>query len=430
MEINELYTIFLASEGVNTDTRTLRPGQIFVALKGENFDGNDYALQALEAGASYVIANDYASGDDPRILRFPDSLQTLKELAACHRKYLEIPVIGLTGTNGKTTTKELIRTVLSSAYRVAATQGNLNNDIGVPLTVLSIGPDAEIAVVEMGASHPDDISALTWVSQPDYGLITNVGRAHLLGFGSFEGVKAAKGELYKWLGSHRGSVIFLNEDDPDLRAMAAQQPCHTFGYGIAAQGAQILPATPEEPFLRIRLGDALIRTQLVGAYNATNVLAALAVGDYFGVSRADAIAAIAAFAPDNNRSQMVRTQANTLIVDAYNANPSSMRAALDNFRHVQAPRKLALLGDMRELGEESLAEHRKVVRQLRGDGLQACLVGEEFRRALESLEPGDEPWFADSAALAAHLTAHPVRDTVVLVKGSRGIQMEKVLPTL
>ena len=212
--------------------------------------------------------------------------------------------------------------------------------------------------------------------------------------------------------------------------MAAKQPCHTFGYGIAAQGAQILPATPEEPFLRIRLGEEVIPTQLVGAYNATNVLAALAVGDYFGVPRADAIAAIAAFAPDNNRSQMVRTQANTLIVDAYNANPSSMRAALDNFRHVQAPRKLALLGDMRELGEESLAEHQKVVRQLRGDGLPACLVGEEFRRALESLEPGDEPWFADSAALAAHLAAHPVRDAVVLVKGSRGIQMEKVLPQL
>ena len=433
--MEDLYQKYLACGGrVTTDSRAVRGGEVFFALRGENFDGNDYAVKALESGAAWAVVNDDAQlPADARFIRVADPLQTLRDLAIWHRTHVrdgKLPVLGLTGTNGKTTTKNLIAAVLAKKYRVTATQGNLNNDIGVPLSLLSITPETEIAVIEMGANHPDDIAKLVKVSQPDYGLITNVGRAHLLGFGSFEGVKAAKGELYKWLGSHRGSVIFLNEDDPDLREMAAKQPCHTFGYGIAAQGAQILPATPEEPFLRIRLREEVIPTQLVGAYNATNVLAALAVGDYFGVPRADAIAAIAAFAPDNNRSQMVRTQANTLIVDAYNANPSSMRAALDNFRHVQAPRKLALLGDMRELGEESLSEHQKVVRQLRGDGLQACLVGEEFRRALESLEPGDEPWFADSAALAAHLAAHPVRDAVVLVKGSRGIQMEKVLPAL
>lgn len=433
--MEDLYQKYLACGGrVTTDSRAVRGGEVFFALRGENFDGNDYAVKALESGAAWAVVNDDAQlPADARFIRVADPLQTLRDLAIWHRTHVrggKLPVLGLTGTNGKTTTKNLIAAVLAKKYRVTATQGNLNNDIGVPLSLLSITPETEIAVIEMGANHPDDIAKLVKVSQPDYGLITNVGRAHLLGFGSFEGVKAAKGELYKWLGSHRGSVIFLNEDDPDLREMAAKQPCHTFGYGIAAQGAQILPATPEEPFLRIRLGEEVIPTQLVGAYNATNVLAALAVGDYFGVPRADAIAAIAAFAPDNNRSQMVRTQANTLIVDAYNANPSSMRAALDNFRHVQAARKIALLGDMRELGEESLSEHQKVVRQLRGDGLQACLVGEEFRRALESLEPGDEPWFADSAALAAHLAAHPIRDAVVLVKGSRGIQMEKVLPAL
>ena len=433
--MEDLYQKYLACGGrVTTDSRAIAGGEIFFALRGENFDGNDYAAKALESGAAWAVVNDDAElPADARFIRVADPLQTLRDLAIWHRTHVrdgKLPVLGLTGTNGKTTTKNLIAAVLAKKYRITATKGNLNNDIGVPLSLLSITPETEIAVIEMGANHPDDIAKLVRVSQPDYGLITNVGRAHLLGFGSFEGVKAAKGELYKWLGSHRGSVIFLNEDDPDLREMAAKQPCHTFGYGIAAQGAQILPATPGEPFLRIQLGAELIRTQLVGAYNATNVLAALAVGDYFGVPRADAIAAIAEFAPDNNRSQMVRTQANTLIVDAYNANPSSMRAALDNFRHVQAPRKLALLGDMRELGEESLAEHQKVVRQLRGDGLPACLVGEEFRRALESLEPGDEPWFADSAALAAYLAAHPVRDAVVLVKGSRGIQMEKVLPVL
>ena len=433
--MEELYRKYLACGGrVTTDSRAVRGGEIFFALRGENFDGNDYAAGALESGAAWAVVNDDATlPADARFIRVPDPLQTLRDLAIWHRTHVrdgKLPVLGLTGTNGKTTTKNLIAAVLAKKYRVTATQGNLNNDIGVPLSLLSITPETEIAVIEMGANHPDDIAKLVKVSQPDYGLITNVGRAHLLGFGSFEGVKAAKGELYKWLGSHRGSVIFLNEDDPDLREMAAQQPCHTFGYGIAAQGAEILPATPEEPFLRIRMGEEIIPTQLVGAYNATNVLAALAVGEYFGVPRADAIAAVEDFVPDNNRSQMVRTQANTLIVDAYNANPSSMRAALDNFRHVQAPRKLALLGDMRELGEESLAEHQKVVRQLRGDGLPACLVGEEFRRALESLEPGDEPWFPDSATLAAHLAEHPVRDAVVLVKGSRGIQMEKVLPQL
>ena len=367
-----------------------------------------------------------------KLIKVADPFKTLQELAVWHRIHVrdgQLPVIGLTGTNGKTTTKNLIAAVLAKKYRVTATQGNLNNDIGVPLSLLSITPDTEIAVIEMGANHPDDIAKLVKVSQPDYGLITNVGRAHLLGFGSFEGVKAAKGELYNWLGTHRGSLIFLNEDDPDLREMAAKQPCHTFGYGIDYQHAQILPATPEEPFLRIKLGDDTVATHLVGAYNTTNVLAALAIGEYFGVPRADAIAAIAEFIPDNNRSQMMRTAANTLIVDAYNANPSSMRAALENFSHVEAASKLALLGDMRELGTESLEEHKKIVRQLREAGIPACLVGEEFRKALTEL-PGDEACFPTSEALAAHLKDHSVSGAMILVKGSRGIQMEKVIPSL
>ena len=434
-----LYAKYCACGGrVTTDSRAIRGGEIFFALRGENFDGNNYALKALEAGAAWAVINEDAeipgqAGNDERLIRVPDPLTTLRDLAVWHRTHVrggKLPVIGLTGTNGKTTTKNLIAAVLAKKYRVTATQGNLNNDIGVPLSVLSITPGTEIAVIEMGASHPDDIAKLVPVSQPDYGLITNVGRAHLLGFGSFEGVKAAKGELYKWLGSHRGSVIFLNEDDPDLREMAAKQPCHTFGYGIAYQGAEILPATPYEPFLRLRLDGELVETHLVGAYNATNVLAAIAVGDYFDVPRADAIAAIGEFIPDNNRSQMERTEHNTLIVDAYNANPSSMRAALDNFRHVEAEHKLALLGDMRELGAESLAEHEKVVRQLRGMQLSACLVGEEFQKALADLPAGGEAWFPDSEALAAHLAEHPVQGAVILVKGSRGIQMEKVLPKL
>ncbi len=435
--MEQLYATYCAcGYQVTTDSRAIHGGEIFFALRGENFDGNNYALKALEAGADYaVVARDAGLPDDPRLIKVDDPMTTLRELAIWHRTHVRegrLPVIGLTGTNGKTTTKNLISAVLARKFRVTATQGNLNNDIGVPLTLLRIRPETEIAVIEMGVNHPDDIAKLVRVSQPDYGLITNVGRAHLLGFGSFEGVKAAKGELYKWLGSHRGSVIFLNEDDGDLREMAAAQPCHCFGYGLAAQGARILPATPEEPFLRIALdADTTVSTHLVGAYNATNVLAALAVGEYFGVPRADAIAAVEAFVPDNNRSQMVRTGRNTLSVDAYNANPSSMRAALDNFRHVEARAKLALLGDMRELGEESLTEHVKVIRHLRRNGIDACLVGDEFRKALDALDSvADERWFPSSEALAEHLTEHPVSDAVILIKGSRGIQMEKVLDRL
>ena len=432
MEMKDLYDKYLACGGrVTTDSRAIRGGEIFFALRGETFDGNDYAMKALDAGASWaVVATDANLSDDDRLIKVADPMETLRDLAIWHRTHVRdgrLPVIGLTGTNGKTTTKNLIAAALARKYRVTATQGNLNNDIGVPLSLLSITPDTEIAVIEMGANHPDDIAKLVKVSRPDYGLITNVGRAHLLGFGSFEGVKAAKGELYKWLGSHRGSVIFLNEDDADLREMAAQQPCHIFGYGITYQGVEVLPSSADLPFLRLRVGGKLVRTQLVGAYNATNVLAALAVGEYFGVDRREAIEAIAEFVPTNNRSQMVRTAQNTLIVDAYNANPSSMYAALENFRLVEAGAKLALLGDMRELGEESLAEHVKVVRQLRSDGIPACLVGEEFRKALDALGAGTEAWFPDSGALAEHLSAHPVSGSVVLIKGSRGIRMEKVL---
>ena len=423
---------------VTTDSRALTGGEIFFALRGENFDGNKFALSALEKGAAFAVVNDDAElGDDPRLVPVPDPFTALRELAIEHRQNLDIPVIGLTGTNGKTTTKELIAAVLSRKFKVTATKGNLNNDIGVPLSVLTITPDTEIAVIEMGASHPDDIAKLVPVSQPSCGLITNVGKAHLLGFGSFEGVKAAKGELYRWLGSHPGSFIFLNEDDADLKPMAEAQPCVKYGYGIDYQGVELIPATPAEPFLRLRLDGRMICTQLVGAYNATNVLAAIAVGEYFGVSREDAISAVSSYEPTNKRSQMVKTERNTLIVDAYNANPSSMSAALDNFSHVEAPVKLALLGDMRELGTDSVKEHAKIVWKLCSEGIDAYLVGDEFRKALAQL--GIDPCsgetcicgcFDDSEALASFLEENPVNGAMVLVKGSRGIQMEKTLAKL
>lgn len=433
MTTEELYSIYLdCGCRVTTDSRKITGGEIFFALKGENFDGNDYALSALEKGAAWAVADRRELPEHERLIVVDDALAALQQLAIWHRTHLRgghLPVIGLTGTNGKTTTKNLIRAVLSKKYRVSATEGNLNNDIGVPLTLLSIRPDTEIAVVEMGANHPDDIAKLVQVSRPDYGLITNVGRAHLLGFGSFEGVKAAKGELYRWLGSRRGSVIFINEDDSELKGMAAGIACHFFGYGRNYQHAEILDCTPEEPCLRLRLDGQIVATRLVGAYNADNVLASIAIGDYFGVPRKDAVEAIAAFVPDNIRSQMVRTSRNTLIVDAYNANPSSMKAALDNFEAVHADRKLALLGDMKELGDESAAEHLKVVDRLLASGADAMLVGPEFRSAAAACG-ADFPCFDSSDELAASLRENPVSAALILVKGSRSTGMEKVIPEL
>lgn len=433
MTTEELYSIYQdCGCRVTTDSRKITGGEIFFALKGENFDGNDYALSALEKGAAWAVADRRELPEHERLIVVDDALAALQQLAIWHRTHLRgghLPVIGLTGTNGKTTTKNLIRAVLSRKYRVSATEGNLNNDIGVPLTLLSIRPDTEIAVVEMGANHPDDIAKLVQVSRPDYGLITNVGRAHLLGFGSFEGVKAAKGELYRWLGSRRGSVIFINEDDSELKGMAAGIACHFFGYGRNYQHAEILDCTPEEPCLRLRLDGQIVATRLVGAYNADNVLASIAIGDYFGVPRKDAVEAIAAFVPDNIRSQMVRTSRNTLIVDAYNANPSSMKAALDNFEAVHADRKLALLGDMKELGDESAAEHLKVVDRLLASGADAMLVGPEFRSAAAACG-ADFPCFDSSDELAASLRENPVSAALILVKGSRSTGMEKVIPEL
>ena len=440
MEISTLYERYLACGGVvTTDSRTLKGGELFFALKGENFDGNAYALKALEAGARYAVVSEDSeaarSGRDD-VIAVPDTLEALQALARHHRNAVRpegrrLTVIGLTGTNGKTTTKELIRTVLATRYTLTATEGNLNNDIGVPLTLLKINDATQLAVVEMGANHPDDIAHLVRVCEPDLGLITNVGRAHLLGFGSFEGVKRAKGQLYDWIASHGGEV-FLNTDDADLCGMVAERPgLSILPYGLTHAGAGVLPSSPDEPFLRIRMGQRVIKTQLVGAYNAANVMAALAVGARFGVPVADAAAAIAAYVPANNRSQMTRTERNTIIVDAYNANPSSMRAALDNFAAVQAPSKIALLGDMRELGDDSLQEHCAIVRKALSADFRPVFVGEEFRKALQELKPDPTPaWFADSAALAAWLKENPVSGAVVLVKGSRGIKMENTIPEL
>ncbi len=441
MDIQKLYSLFKECSRVTTDSRNISGGELFIALKGENFNGNEFALKALEAGAKYAVVDQgstAAVSGDERIVPVPDTLEALQALGRHHRENTfvngkRLTVIGLTGTNGKTTTKELITLVLSAKYNVTATRGNLNNDIGVPLSLLTIDDKTELAVIEMGANHPDDISRLVGVSEPDFGLITNVGRAHLLGFGSFEGVKRAKGQLYDYLAAHGGQA-FVNTDDPDLTAMAANRwPSGGYvPYGLSLMKAKTLPSSAEHPFLRMRLpGGLVIETHLAGAYNATNVAAALAVGLHFGVSLEEGIKAIEGYIPKNNRSQMEKTERNILIEDAYNANPTSMAAALDNLVQVEADRKVALLGDMRELGDESLAEHQKVLSQVLSMGLDfVCLVGEEFRKALIGKEKDNVFWFADSEELAAWLRANPVSGATILVKGSRGIQMEKALPEL
>lgn len=448
ISITELYSLFRQSAGVTTDSREVRKGEMFFALRGENFDGNDYASKALEARAAYAVVSSDSrvaseSVKDSRIIPVEDTLSTLKELARTHRCSMTVegkrlPVIALTGTNGKTTTKELINAVLSVKYRVTATRGNLNNEIGVPLSLLSITPETRIAVIEMGASHPGDIESLVSVAMPDYGLVTNVGKGHLLGFGSFEGVRKTKGELYDYIGRN-GGKIFLNEDLPYLREMAEERGIDdVVPYGVEYDGAKILPVSPDTPFLKMEIpvscGEStVLETHLVGQYNAGNVMAALSIGRYFGVPVEDCLKAIASYIPSNNRSQMSKTGRNTLVIDAYNANPVSMEAALSSLESIPSDNKSVMLGDMLELGTESGPEHDKIVERVCCMHLQeAYFVGQEFSAALSRCKANKDRCisFGTSGQLADYLKEHPVAGSVILIKGSHGIHMEKVIPEL
>ncbi len=453
MEIMNIYRKYKECGGkVTTDTRTLKGGEMFFALKGENFDGNEYALKALEAGALYAVVNSGAPAlagiEDERLIRVEDTLKTLQELARWHRSMTivngkPLTVIALTGTNGKTTTKELIREVLSVKYKVTATEGNLNNNIGVPLTLLKIDSSTELAVVEMGASHHGDIKELVDIALPNFGLVTNVGKAHLLGFGSFEGVMNTKGELYDYL-RRTSDKVFVNVDNPYLCRMASERGLHNdperadslvIPYGLEYSGSRVLPSDNEYPFLRIELEELncyVLCTNLVGSYNADNVMVALAVGRHFGVELSDAVKAIEAYVPSNNRSQLTRTERNTLIVDAYNANPSSMAVALNNLDSVVSPCKVALLGNMLELGDDSTDLHKEVIsKALEMNLALVCLVGAEFAKCQSEFPAGDTlRYFATSDDLASWLSDHPLNAATVLIKGSRGSRMEKVIGAL
>ena len=430
--MSSLHTLFLASTGVCTDTRKLLSGSIFFALSGPNFNANAFASKALEGGCSHAVVDDPAVAVDARYVLVPDVLKALQDLALEHRRALDIPVIAITGTNGKTTTKELLHAVLDPDRSTLATEGNLNNHIGVPLTLLKLKPEHRIAIIEMGASKRGDIAELCTIAEPTHGLITNIGKAHLEGFGSLEGVVRTKTELYNWLRTH-GGIAFVNGDDPLLMAESEGLDRVTYGVGphCDVRGAA---EEGENHYLHFMFEDAERdgrwhgETQLVGNYNLHNALAAVCIGRHFDVLDDLIINAIDEYVPANSRSQLKDTGRNELVLDAYNANPTSMAAALENFKGLRSDRKkLVILGDMRELGETSLTEHEAIVNLVKTLGLDAILVGEEFMKAAPEVPVRR---FANAAAAVEALKAAHPKDLLILVKGSRGVKLEEVVGVL
>ena len=434
MEAKDLYEIYKKHPVVTTDSRDCPEGSIFIALKGASFDGNKFAAMALEKGCSYAVVDEkeYAVDGDSRYILVDDTLVAFKELAREHRRQFNIPVIGITGTNGKTTTKELISAVLAEKYNVMHTEGNFNNDVGVPKTLLRLRPEHEIAVVEMGASHPGDIKKLIEYVEPTCGMITNVGRAHLQGFGSFDGVKRTKGELYDFIKA-TGGLIFLNESNADLVEMATQREMPRIEtYGRDGEGSVTGSVTKCDPFLNFTWhisSDAdetaaepqgvELHTKLVGAYNIDNALAAITIGLHFGVTPEQCSHAIENYTPSNDRSELTVTEHNHLIVDAYNANPSSMAAAIDNFRLMDVPAKMAILGDMRELGEYSDEEHQKVVDKLKEYNINnVWLVGPEFSKTRTDFRK-----FNTVDEVKAEISRQQPQGHYILIKGSNGIKL-------
>ncbi|MBQ0006905.1 MAG: UDP-N-acetylmuramoyl-tripeptide--D-alanyl-D-alanine ligase [Alistipes sp.] len=428
----------VVSTGVTTDSRKVRPGEMFFALKGERFDGNEFAEAVVEAGAlCAVVDRESAVGekvycgelDSERFIVVDDSLAAMQKLATWHRMRFDIPVIGLTGTNGKTTTKELVNAVLSTKFRTVATMGNLNNHIGVPLTLFRIDDDTQCAVIEMGASHPGEIALLAEIARPTHGLITNVGKAHLEGFGSFKGVCRTKGELYDFLWKS-GGTAFYNVDNPYLREMTQQRVgMVTVKYGKELDGWRVSRTDARHPYLSVYNGWKRIHTQLVGGYNVDNVLAALCVGVRMGIPFSTAARAIAGYSPSNSRSQLKDTGRNILILDTYNANPTSMRTSVENFAGTVFKHKVLILGDMLELGAESAAEHRAIVELASGIGAeQVYFVGTEFSGCRDAVNGQDNVSFFSSAEeLASYIKkGHPFSGMTIFIKGSNGMRLSSL----
>ncbi len=424
--IAELHHRFLTCSGTSTDTRTIGSNSLFFALKGPNFNANAYAADALSKGARYAVVDDPTVAVDDRFLLVTDVLRALQQLATHHRRTFSIPVIGITGTNGKTTTKELVHAVLSADRPTLATTGNLNNHIGVPLTLLRMTSEHRIAIIEMGANKPGDIAELAAIAEPTEGVITNIGKAHLEGFGSYEGVIRTKTELYTFIQAHGGS-LFVNADDELL--MSKSKGHERITYGRSAEADSSGNVNGSGAFLEVVFAGAdeqayHVTTKLIGGYNLPNVLAAVAIGQHFGVPDQRIAEAISAYAPSNNRSQFTDTGRNQLVLDAYNANPTSMAAALENFAAMQSDRpKLVIIGDMLELGPDSGKEHQEIVALVKKLKLDARFVGKEFAKATPDALPS-------ATDLNERIAAAPITGRLILVKGSRGIKLETVVPAL
>jgi len=414
MTIQELYHLFLNSSGVCTDSRKIKKDNIFFALRGANFNGNLFADKAIHDGCSYAIIDEEKFQKNKQFILVDDVLDCLQKLSTYHREQLNCPVIGITGTNGKTTTKELIYTVLKTQYKIIATQGNYNNHIGVPLTLLSTPLDTEILIVEMGANHSGEIAFLSNIAKPNFGIITNIGKAHLEGFGGYKGVIKTKSELYNYI-KNNGGKLFVNDKDELLLNLSEKIERITYN-----SNSHFLSANP---YVHFSYQKTKISTQLIGSYNYSNLAAACCVGTYFGITTSNCKKAIENYIPTNNRSQVEKSKrGNTLILDAYNANPSSMRVAIESLQQMNTNSKIAILGDMLELGDDSLHEHQEIVEILKlSDFHSVFLVGEEFQKTTNSFSS-----FANTKELNNWLKSNPITDSTILLKGSRGVQLEKL----
>lgn len=424
MDINYIHSLFLKCNSVSIDTRKIEANSLFVAIKGERFDANTFAKEALVKGASYVVIDDKSFYIDERTILVEDSLIALQELAQFHRKFLKLPIIALTGSNGKTTTKELIHVVLSKKYNTKATVGNLNNHIGVPLTLLSFSSETEIGIVEMGANHKKEIEFLCELAAPDYGYITNFGKAHLEGFGGVSGVIEGKSELYHYLASS-DKLAFVNLDDPIQ--VEKSKNLRRYSFGLNNKNADLeIKSIKADPFVQVCYSNVTISSHLIGLYNANNVNAAIAIGKYFEVDDRSIKEALESYIPENNRSQLVSKGTNEIILDAYNANPSSMAVAIENFLQLAKSGKVMILGDMFELGDESQKEHKELINSLlKEDTVQCFFIGSAFYG--NKIDKNNFHFYDSFDSFSAFLKDNKIEEATILIKGSRGMALERSL---
>jgi len=427
MNISDIHNLFLKCSSVSIDTRKIEDNSLFVAIKGDRFDANTFAKEALEKGAAFVIIDNPSFQIDERTILVNNSLETLQQLAKFHRQYLNLPIVALTGSNGKTTTKELVNVVLSQKLKTKATVGNLNNHIGVPLTLLSFNHETEIGIVEMGANHQKEIEFLCNLALPDYGYVTNFGKAHLEGFGGVEGVIKGKGEMYEYLSQHK-KLAFVNLEDPIQ--VQKTKSIETYSFGIKKEAADVnINDVSANPFVKVTYGATLISSRLIGLYNANNISAAIAIGTYFEIAPEDIKKAIESYIPENNRSQLLVKNRNEIILDAYNANPSSMAVAIENFLQLNKPEKIMILGDMFELGTESLSEHNNIVEALsKAANVTAYLIGKDFFQ--NKITNPNLKFYETFEAFSADFQNENITNKTLLIKGSRGMALERTLDLL